>query len=68
MNLAHSPPSLTRVGISQHGDDGELLMFALRSKKVPLSPQFFKCRPNLHLTFLQQSLLDLQQGLTCEDH
>lgn len=60
-------PSLTTVGISQHGDDRELLMFTLSSKKVPLPAQFFNCCPNLHLTFLQQSLLDLQQGLTCKD-
>lgn len=60
-------PALTTVCISQHGDNGKVLVFPLSSQKVPLFPQFFQRWGNLHLPLLQQSLLDLPQGLTCKD-
>lgn len=57
-----TPP--TTVCISEHGHDGELLVFALDSQQVPLPPQLLQRGANLHLSFLQQPLLDFVQSLT----
>lgn len=62
-----SPAPLTAVCVSQHGHDGQLLVFALGSQQVPLPPQLFQRRANLHLSLLQQPLLDFIQSLTCEE-
>lgn len=58
---------LTTVGISQHWDDGELPVSALRSQEVPLFPKFFQRQADLYLPLFQQPLLDLVQRLTWKD-
>lgn len=49
-NRSLIPP--TTVCITQHGHNGELLVFALNSQQVPFLPQLIQCWANLHLSLL----------------
>lgn len=53
----------TTVGVSQHGDAGQLLVSPLRSQQAPLPAQRLQRRADLQLALPQQPLLHLRQRL-----